>query len=167
MVTTNLMKGLIIAFLVVALIAGLMFKSARMIVIVLLPNIIPLLVIAAIMGFFDIHLKLSTSIIFSIAFGIAVDDTIHFISKLRLELNKGTSILYAIKRTYFTTGKAIIITTIILMGGFFTLVLSGFGSTFYIGLLVSITLLVALLIDISLLPVLLILFSNKKLLNNK
>ncbi len=67
----------LIAFLVVALIAGLMFRSLRMVVITLIPNFIPLLLIAGIMGWFDIDLKLSTSIIYTIAFGIAVDDTIH------------------------------------------------------------------------------------------
>jgi len=158
----NMFQGLGIAFVVVALIAGFMFRSIRMIFITLLPNIIPLLMVAGIMGYFGIALKLSTSIVFTIAFGIAVDDTIHFISKFKLELNKGKSVLYALKRTYLSTGKAVIITSIILSGGFLTLILSSFGGTFYTGLLVSLTLLFALVIDLSLLPVLIMLFFRQK-----
>ena len=154
----NMFEGLGIAFLVVAAIAGLLFKSLRMVLVTLIPNVIPLLIVAGIMGIFGITLKLSTSIIFTIAFGIAVDDTIHFTSKLKIELAKGKSLLYALKRTYLSTGKAIIVTSIILSGGFLILILSSFGGTFYTGLLVSLTLILALIIDLTLLPVLVILF---------
>ena len=157
----NMFIGLGIAFGVVALIAGLLFRSLRMILITLIPNIIPLMLVAAIMGFFGITLKLSTSIVFTIAFGIAVDDTIHFISKLRLELGKGKSLILALKRTYLSTGKAIIVTSIILSGGFLILLLSSFGGTFYTGLLISLTLIFALIIDLTLLPVLILLFFNR------
>ena len=160
--TQNMMEGLGIAFLVIAVIVALLFRSLRMIIIVLIPNVIPLIVVAAIMGYFGITLKLSTSIIFTIAFGIAVDDTIHFISKLKLELDKGKSLLYALKRTYISTGKAIIVTTIILAGGFLTLILSSFGGTYYTGLLVSLTLVLAVLADLTLLPALLIMFFKKR-----
>ncbi|MEO1055233.1 MAG: MMPL family transporter [Bacteroidota bacterium] len=159
--TANMLEGLGIAFGVIAIIVGILFKSIRMIFITLIPNIIPLLIVAAIMGYFGITLKLSTSIIFTIAFGIAVDDTIHFTSKLKIELQKGRSLLYAIKRTYISTGKAIIITTAILSGGFLTLVLSSFGGTFYTGLLVSLTLVFAVLIDLTLLPVMVYLFYKR------
>lgn len=159
---TDMTIGLIIAFLVVAIIMGLMFKSLRMVVICLIPNILPLIMIAGLMGVLGIDLKVSTSIIFTIAFGIAVDDTIHFMSKLRLELGKGRSLLYALKRTYISTGKAIIITSIILSGGFFTLVFSSFLGTFYVGLLISLTLLFAVIADLTLLPVLILLFFRKK-----
>lgn len=160
----NMFQGLAIAFAVIAIISGLMFKSLRMVLITLVPNIIPLLMVAGIMGFFGISLKLSTSIIFTIAFGIAVDDTIHFISKLRLELAKGRQLMYALRRTYITTGKAIIVTTVILSGGFMTLILSDFGGTFYTGLLVGLTLIFAVVIDLTLLPVLIIFgFKNKAL----
>jgi uncharacterized protein len=157
----NMLEGLAIAFLVIALISGLLFRSLRMVLITLIPNIIPLLMVAGIMGIFGITLKLSTSIIFTIAFGIAVDDTIHFISKLRIELNKGYNIYNALKNTYYSTGKAIIITSIILSGGFMILILSAFGGTFYTGLLVSLTLVFALVIDLTLLPVLVLLFYKK------
>jgi len=118
----------------------------------LLPNFLPLLMIAGVMGWAGIDLKLSTSIIFTIAFGIAVDDTIHFISKLRLQLAKGRTLVYAVKRTFMSAGKAIIITSIILCGGFITLALSSFLGTFYIGVLISLTLLLAVLADLFVLP---------------
>jgi len=159
---TNMIGGLFVAFLVIALIAGLMFKSIRMVIIALIPNIFPLLMIGGIMGFFGINLKVSTSIIFTIAFGIAVDDTIHFLSKFRIQLAKGKSLLYALKRSYISTGKAIIITSIILCGGFLTLISSDFLGTFYVGLLISFTLLFAVLSDLFLLPVLILLFYAKK-----
>lgn len=152
----NMGIGLAIAFTAVAIIAGLMFRSWRMILIALVVNIIPLVLVAGIMGALGITLKLTTSVIFTVAFGIAVDDTIHFISKLRIELAKGKSKLYAIKRSYFSTGKAIVITTLILVGGFMTLLLSSFGGTFYIGLFVGLTLLFALIVDLTLLPILIL-----------
>jgi len=158
----NMAKGLTIAFAAVALIAGLMFRSWRMVLITLVPNMIPLLLVAGIMGVLGISLKLTTSVIFTVAFGIAVDDTIHFISKLKMELVKGRSLIYAIKRVYFSTGKAIVITTLVLISGFATLLLSSFGGTFYIGLFVGLTLLFALIIDLTLLPVLVLLFYRNK-----
>lgn len=160
-IISNMLEGLGIAFLVVAAIAGILFRSFRMLIVTLIPNLIPLLLIAGIMGIFGIYLKLSTSIIFTIAFGIAVDDTIHFISKLRIELNKGKSLMFAVKHTFLYTGKAIIITTLILAGGFLTLILSSFGGTFYTGLLVSLTLIFAVVADLALLPVLLFLFFKR------
>lgn len=155
---SNMMIGLLIAFGIIALIMGILFRSFRIVILTLIPNILPLLMIGGFMGIMGIDLKVSTSIIFTIAFGIAVDDTIHYMSKLRLELNKGKSLLYALKRTSISTGKAISVTSIILVSGFITLVLSTFTSTYYIGLLVSMTLLFAVLADLFLLPALLILF---------
>ncbi|AHM63659.1 putative RND superfamily exporter [Flammeovirgaceae bacterium 311] len=161
-ITRNMLEGLSIAFGIIALIVGLLYRSFRMVIIALIPNLVPLLMIAGIMGYFGIYLKASTSIIFTIAFGIAVDDTIHFLSKLKFELNKGRSPLYAVKNTYIFTGKAIIITSVILAGGFLTLILSSFGSTFYTGLLVSLTLVFAVIADLTLLPVLVVLFIKRK-----
>jgi len=154
----NIVLSLLIAFIVISLIMGMLFQSLRMIIIAILPNVLPLLVIAGMMGILGISIKISTSIIFAIAFGIAVDDTIHFMSKLRIELNKGKSIIYALKRTYLSTGKAIIVTSLILCSGFLILVASDLSSTFYIGLLVSTTLLFAVLSDLFFLPVLVLIF---------
>ncbi len=162
--SVNLMKGLTFSIVVIAIIMGLLFRSFKMIIISILPNIIPMLMIAAIIGYFDIGIKMSTSIIFTIAFGIAEDDTIHFMSKLKLELSKGKSLLYALKNTYLSTGKAIIITSLILISGFMILVFSDFKGTFYVGLLISLTLIFAMFTELLLMPVLLVsLVSNKEI----
>lgn len=157
----NMLYGLAVALLVVGLIMGYLYRSIKIVLIALIPNVLPLLFIAAIMGFFEIHLKITTAIVFTIAFGIAVDDTIHFMSKLKLELNKGYSISKALKNTYLTTGKAIIVTSIILVSGFMSLILSTIDPTFYVGLLISLTLLFALITDLTLLPALIFAFFGK------
>lgn len=161
-ITHNMMYGLLIAFFVISLIVGIMFRSFRMIFIALIVNIIPLVFMAAIMSLLKVNLKADTSIIFSISFGIVVDDTIHYLNRLRLEISKGKSILYANKRALLSTGKAMVITTIILLVGFGTLLFSTFGGTFYIGLLVSLCLIFALITDLTLLPILIILLYKKK-----
>jgi len=159
---SNILNGLLLAFSLIAIIMGLLFRSWKIVIISLLPNILPLLLITSFMGLLGIDLKIATSIIFTIAFGIAVDDTIHFMSKFRIELSKGKSTLYALKRTYLSTGKAIMVTTIILIAGFMTLLVSSIASNFYLGLLISLTLLFAVLSDLLFLPVLLLLFYRKK-----
>jgi len=161
---SNMMFGLLIAFGVIGLIMGVLFRSAKMVLLTLVPNVLPLLMIGGFMGIMGYDLKVATSIIFTIAFGIAVDDTIHYMSKLKLELDKGKHLLYALKRTSISTGKAITVTSLILMSGFITLILSSFMSTYYIGLLVSLTLLFAVVSDLFLLPALIITFygSTKK-----
>ena len=119
-------------------------------------TVLPLLFIAGYMGAAGIDLKVSTSIIFTIAFGIAVDDTLHFLAKYKLLLSQGVSPIWALRRTFISTGKAIIVTSIILCGGFATLMLSSFEGTFHIGLLVSLTLAFAVLVDLAVLPLLLL-----------
>ncbi len=151
----SLGKGLGSAFLLIAVLMGFMFKSLRMIALALIPNVLPLLALTAVMGVLDIDLKMSTSIIFTIAFGIAVDDTIHLLSRYKLELRKGKRKLIALKNAYTHTGKALILTSIILLGGFFSLCFSSFQSTYYIGLLVCVTLIIALFLDLTLFPALL------------
>ncbi len=160
----DMIKGLFVAFIAVALIMGLLFKSIQAIIISLIPNIIPLLMIAGVMGFLGIRLNISTAIIFTIAFGIAVDDTIHFMSKFKLQLSKGYAVAPAIKTTFLTTGKAIIVTSIILVAGFCTLMLSSFNGMRYTGFLISLTLIFAVLSDLLLIPLLIIYLypKNKK-----
>ncbi len=157
----NLTRGLLLAVLIVSLIMGFLYRSIKIVLIALIPNVLPLVMLAAILGFTGIQLKVSTAIIFTISFGIAVDDTIHFMSKLKIELNKGKPFLYALKRTYMSTGRAIILTTLILCSGFLLLMFSDFMGTFYVGLLISFTLLFALLADLFFLPVLLMIFYRK------
>ncbi len=155
---SNMLQGFAFSVLVIGLLTLLLHKSWRMVLVFIIPNVIPLVFIGGIMGFFNIELKAATSLIFSIAFGIATDDTIHFISRLRLERSAGKNMLYAFKRTYFETGKPILYTTFILVGGFMSLMTSSFQSTFYFGFLICITVILALLCDLFLLPVLLFCF---------
>ena len=155
-VSKQLAKGLLLAFFLVALIAGILFRSWRIGLIVLIPNLIPLLWLTGMMWIFGIDFKLTTAIVFTVAFGIAVDDSIHFMTKFYLELKKRRSMLYALKRSFLETGKAIILTTVILAAGFGVLTLSQFGVTFYSGLLIASSLIFALIADLILLPVLLL-----------
>lgn len=161
LLSENMLIGLLIAFAIISGIIALLFQSVRYIFIALIPNVFPLLMIGGFMGFSGIDLKVSTSIIFTIAFGIAVDDTIHFLSKLKLELNKGKTVSLALRNTFLSTGKAIIVTSIILCAGFWTLLFSSFASTFYVGLLISLSLLFAVLSDLFLIP-LLVIYLHKK-----
>jgi predicted RND superfamily exporter protein len=157
-ISASLVEGLIFSVLLIALIMGLVYKSVRMMLISMIPNLIPLLVIAALMGFGGIELKTSTAVIFTIAFGIAYDDTIHLLAKFKIELAKGRSTAYALKRAYMERGKAMILSSLILCCGFSMLVFSTFMGSFYMGILISITLFVALISDLTLLPVLVLLF---------
>jgi predicted RND superfamily exporter protein len=158
----SLILGLSFSILLVALVMGMVYQSFSMLLISLIPNLIPLLAIGALMGFMGIELKTSTSIIFTIAFGIAVDDTIHLLGRFKLELSKGRSKIVAMKNAYQTTGKAMVITTFILCSGFFLLVFSDYMGAFYMGLLISVTLFVALIADLTLLPILIVLFYHPK-----
>jgi predicted RND superfamily exporter protein len=159
---TNMTQGFLFSIIIIVLLTYLLHNSWRMVLVFILPNFIPLLIIAGIMGFSGIELKASTSLVFSIAFGIATDDTIHFISRLKIELKYGKSLIYAFKRTYFETGRPIVLTTFILIGGFVSLMISDFQSTFYFGFLISITIVIAVFADFFLLPVLLFWIFNPK-----
>ncbi len=158
----NMTQGFLFSLIVIAILTFFLHRSWRMVLVFILPNVIPLIIIGGIMGFMGIELKAATSLVFSIAFGIATDDTIHFISRLKIELGYGKSLMYAFKRTYFETGKPIILTTFILLGGFMSLMVSDFQSTFYFGFLICITVIIAVLADIFLLPVLLFMIYRKK-----
>lgn len=158
----NMVQGFLFSIAIIALLTYFLHRSWRMVLVFILPNFIPLLIIAGIMGFSGIELKAATSLVFSIAFGVATDDTIHFISRLKIELGYGKSLIYAFKRTYFETGKPILLTTFILMGGFISLMISDFQSTFYFGFLICITIIIAVIADIFLLPVLLFWILGKK-----
>jgi len=161
-VASNVIEGLLIAIGIIGIIVGLLFRSFKMALISLVPNVFPLIICGGIMGFFSIDFNLPTSIIFIIAFGIAVDDSIHFLTRLkqRLKATNGDMSL-AMTGTFMSTGKAIIVTSLILSGGFLTLCLSDFLGTFYIGLLICITLMVALLCDLFLLPAIILLVWKK------
>lgn len=152
----DLMFSLLFAFTIIAFVVGVMFKNVKIALLSLVPNILPLLLVTVVMFIGGIDLKISTSLIFTLAFGIAVDDTIHLLSKYKLEQKKGRSHLYALKRSYLSSGKAIIVTSLILVGGFLTLLFSTFTSTFYMGLLVSVTLILALILDLMVMPLIML-----------
>lgn len=154
--SSQLIRGMGLAVLLTALIMMWFFRDLRMVIVSLLPNLVPLAFVAGVMGFCGIDLKVSTAIIFSIAFGIAEDDTIHMLARLRQELRTGKHPLYAIKRTYLTTGKAVTVTGLMLLSGFVSLMWSSFGSIYYMGLLVTLTLAFAFVAEMLLLPALLL-----------
>jgi predicted RND superfamily exporter protein len=167
--SSSLFWGLGLAVGIVSVLMGLLFRSFKMVVIAMIPNVLPLVMLGAVLGFAGVELKVSTALVFTISFGIAVDDTIHFMSKLKLELNKGRSLMFALRRTFLSTGRAIVLTTLILTGGFLMLLFSDFLGTFYVGLLISCTLIFALIADLYFLPILLIYFykpRKKKLPSN-
>jgi predicted RND superfamily exporter protein len=157
----NLFISLFLVIILISVFMAWMFSSYKMVLISLIPNLIPLLLTGAIMGFFGIALKPSTILVFSIAFGISVDDTIHFLAKYRQELilNKGLikkSVFAALKET----GVSMLYTSVVLFFGFFIFIASDFGGTVALGLLVSITLLIAMLSNLLLLPALLLTYEE-------
>lgn len=151
-IVTSLFKSIGLAFVLISAIMAFLFSNVRMIIISLVPNILPLIMVAGIMGFTGIDIKSSTAVIFTIAFGIAVDDSIHYMARLRVEMKRGASLNEALDIATEKTGKAIIVTSLILLSGFGTLMTSVFTSTVYMGLLVCLTVFGALLADLILLP---------------
>jgi len=153
----NLILSLSLAILLIALLMAWMFRSFRMILVSLIPNLLPLLVTAGMMGFLGIPIKPSTILVFSIAFGISVDDTIHFLAKYRQELKVND---WKIKRSVYAalreTGVSMFYTSIVLFFGFSVFMISSFGGTVALGGLVSATLLFAMLANLLLLPSLLL-----------
>ncbi len=159
----NLITSMIIAFFIIALIMGALFRNVKMILISIVPNLIPLIITGGIMGYFGIPLKPSTALIFSIAFGISVDDSIHFLAKYRQELfaNK-FKVKVAVSKSLRETGASMIYTSIILFFGFVIFGASEFGGTVNLGKLTSITLLFAMLANLVVLPALLLQFDSGK-----
>jgi predicted RND superfamily exporter protein len=153
----NLILSLSLAISLIALFMAYMFRSFKMILISLIPNILPLLVTAGMMGFLGIPIKPSTILVFSIAFGISVDDTIHFLAKYRQELIESKwKIQKSIYAALRETGVSMFYTSIVLFFGFSVFMISEFGGTVALGGLVSATLLFAMLANLILLPSLLI-----------
>lgn len=158
----NLLTSLAIAIGMIAVMMAILFGSWRMVIISLVPNFIPLLVTAGIMGFFGIPIKPSTILVFSIAFGISVDDTIHFLAKYRQELkNKSWDLKTCVITALRETGLSMFYTSIVLFFGFSMFALSQFGGTQALGMLVSLTLLVAMLTNLVVLPSLLLSLENR------
>lgn len=153
----NLVQSLIFAIVLISLLMAYMFRSFKMIIVSLLPNILPLVMTAGLMGYFGIPIKPSTILVFSIAFGISVDDTIHFLAKYRQELKAND---WKIKRSVYATlkeaGISMFYTSVVLFFGFSVFTLSNFGGTVALGGLVATTLLFAMISNLILLPALLL-----------
>jgi uncharacterized protein len=158
----NMLQGFAFSIVLISVLTWLIHRSWRWVLVFLVPNALPLLLIAGIMAWLGIELKATTSMIFSIAFGIATDDTIHFISRIKIELQYGKSLFEALKITYLQTGRAVLITSLIITAGFACMLFSDFKSNFYFGLLISITMVIAVVCDLLLLPVLINFFFKEK-----
>jgi len=153
----NLITSLIFAIICIGILMAILFRSWRMVVISMVPNIIPLLFTGGIMGWFGIPLKPSTLLVFSIAFGISVDDTIHYLAKYRQELkNNEWDLKTCVNNATREAGLGMFYTSIVLFSGFSVFMFSQFGGTQALGMLVSITLLVAMLTNLMVLPSLLL-----------
>lgn len=159
----NLIESLIFAIFMIAALMAYMFRSVKMILVSLITNILPLCITSGLMGYFGIPLKPSTILVFSIAFGISVDNAIQFMAKYRhdLILNNGK-----VKKSVFSalreTGISTFYTSIVLIFGFATFTLSGFGGTIALGGLISCTLAFAMFANLIVLPALVLTFEKKR-----
>ena len=163
----NLLSSLLFAFLITAGLVAIMFRSFKMVLVSIIPNLLPLLMTAGLMGFLGIPLKPSTILVFGIAFGMSVDDTLRFLAQYRLELSRND---WKIKKSVFATfedaGISMFYTSIVLFFGFSVFMLSSFGGTIALGGLVALTLFFGMLSNLVLLPSL-VLTLNKTLANEQ
>jgi uncharacterized protein len=148
----SLFWSILLALSAITLIMVMLFRNIHLIIIALVPNLIPLIVVGGIMGFMNVDIKPSTAVIFTIALGIAVDDSIHYLARFRIEYLKRKAVFPALTATTIRTGRAIIITSLILIAGFGTLITSAFTSTAMMGILVCSTIFAALIADLFILP---------------
>ena len=163
----NLVTSLLFAVFLISLLMVFMFRSFKMVVVSLIPNLLPLVITAGLMGYFGIPLKPSTILVFSIAFGLSVDDTIHFLAQYRQELKHNN---WKIKKSVFATikesGISMFYTSVVLFVGFSVFMLSDFGGTVALGGLIAVTLAFGMLSNLMLLPCL-VLTLNKSLANKQ
>ena len=160
----NLSHSLVLAFIVIALLMVITFHRFKMVAISLIPNLIPLIFTAAIMGFFNIPLKMSTILVFSIALGISIDNTIHYLSRYRLQMkNNDNDIKKSVMAAIMETGPSMIYSASILICGFLIFAFSSFGGTKIVGFLVPFTLFIALITNIIVLPCLVLTINRKKI----
>lgn len=157
----NMVQGLLLALLAVGLVIGLVFRSARLMAVSLVVNLFPLLVVAGVMGFTGVEMRGSTSILFTIGLVIAVDDTIHFLTRYQREIALKQTVAEAVQIAIAKTGKPIVTTSLILIAGFLTLLHSHSWDIRTLGYLVSLMLLAALVTDLLLLPAILLKTAKK------
>ena len=155
-IVDGLKESIFWAFLLIALCMLYLFKSLKILVCSLIPNLIPLVVTAGVMGWTGVPLKPSTVLVFSVALGIAIDITIRFLVNYRQELHGSADVKRTVVATIHSTGLSIIYTSIVLIAGFVIFCFSGFGGTQSLGWLTSLTLIVATITNLVLLPALLI-----------
>jgi len=157
----NLLQSVFLAIFVISLIIGMLFTSIRMIAITVFPNLIPLILVAGLMGYFNIPIKPSTIIVFSIALGIAVDNAIHFLTRYRFELrNHNYDVKLAVLNSIHGNGISMLSSLLVLVLGFSIFIFSDFGGTQAMGILVTLTLLFSMFCNIILLPTLIYSFSG-------
>jgi predicted RND superfamily exporter protein len=156
-IINGLMESIVLAFVLIMLCMLYLFRSWRMLIISLIPNVIPLVVTAGVMGWVGVPLKPSTVLVFSVALGIAIDVTIRFLVNFKQELPRHDfDISATVKQTIHETGLSIIYTSAILFAGFMIFSFSGFGGTKALGWLTSLTLVVAMITNLTILPALLL-----------
>ncbi len=159
----NLRESLLLAFIFITISMAALFANVRMIVISLVPNLLALMITAGIMGYFDIPLKASTALIFSVTFGISVDNSIRFLARYRQEIRSNNFFIpAAVTESIMETGKSIMYTTIVLFAGFLIFAFSSFGSTIALGVLTSTTLVISMFTNLILLPALIMTFDKPK-----
>jgi hypothetical protein len=162
-IINGLKESIFWAFLLIAVCMLYLFKSARILICSLIPNVIPLVITAGIMGWVGVPLKPSTVLVFSVALGIAIDITIRFLVNYKQELPAHNyEVVATVSSTIRHTGLSIVYTSLVLIAGFVIFCFSGFGGTFALGWLTSVTLFVATLTNLILLPVLLLLVAPRK-----
>jgi len=162
----DLSWSLVWAFGLISLMMAMIFTSPKMIMISLVPNMIPIIMTAGIMGLFNIPLKPSTALIFGISFGISIDSTIHYLSKYKQELKiYNGSVMQAVVKSLEEEGVSMIYTSIVLFCGFLIFAFSDFGGTIALGILTSVTLFFAMFTNLILLPAMLLTFSKGEKIN--
>jgi hypothetical protein len=163
----NLFWSLIATFILIALQMYFLFRSWKVMLISMMANLIPLLMIGGVMGFFEIPLKPSTVLIFGIAFGIAIDNTIHYLAKYRQDRKMGLSVKDSVMMSLDDTGQGIIYTSLILLCGFSIFMASSFGGTIALGVLTSMTLFIAMFSNLLFLPAMVISMNIQENAKNK
>jgi len=154
-IAQGVVKGISLALIMMLITIAVLFNSIKTALISLLPNLLPVLILGGLMGYFGIDLKVSSSLMFTIVLGIAVDDTIHILAKYRHQSKLGLEPGKALYTSFLSTGWSVVVTSLIISSGFVIFLISDFESTFYTGLLVSISLITALFSNIIILPLLL------------
>ncbi|OEK01683.1 hypothetical protein BFP97_09215 [Roseivirga sp. 4D4] len=155
-ISKSLVKGLSVAVLSVSLFLFIFFRSWRIVLYSLIPNLLPILMLFGLMGYLGIDLNISTAIIFTVAFGVAVDDSIHLLARYYMERDRFKNVLWALKNSIASTGKSILITSLVLCAGFALFLSSGLSSPYYLGFFIVITAVIALILDLTLLPILIL-----------